>query len=135
MLKKHEKECELPDGRKYKLVRPGRGGLGRIPRRIAGVVQTPFGPNDTLWDLDGTGVQAEALLQEYLTVAPDDSWKRVDGQYRRSGGETVQEWDLEDVDGEDFVAMATEVLAFHATFRHLDGQLRAPRSEEGGGEG
>lgn len=122
-LEKKTKALTLDGGRSFVLTRPGRGGVARIARRIAGATDNGMGmPSMHLTSEDGRGIEMEAVLVEYVTTCPED-WIAKDkatGKPRYHDGTTRPILDLESIDAEEFATVGEEALAFHATFRDVD---------------
>ena len=118
------------ENRTWTLTRPARGGIARIARRIAQATDNGTGvPSLAVADLDGVGIEMEAVLAEYLTDAPTD-WhaKTSDGKPAKTA-EGRQRYDFDKVDAAEFAEVGEEALKFHATFRAVDGRFRAGGSQ------
>lgn len=125
-LEKKETTIER-DGRVWVLRRPGRGGLARLARRLAVAADNGMGlVSSALMDLDGRGLEMEAILHEYLVQGPDD-WRVIDPQTKkpsvRDDGRPL--WSFEEADADEFAAVGEGALAFHATFRNVDARFGA----------
>lgn len=111
--------------RTWTLTRPGRGGIARIARRIAQATDNGGGvPSLALADLDGVGIEMEAVLAEYLTQAPEDWQAMRDGKPAKTpDGRAL--YDFDKVDAGEFAEVGEEALTFHRSFRAVDGRFRA----------
>ena len=78
-LQKNVKELDF-DGQRVVLKRPGRGGISRIAVRISHRIQG----DPTIAQLDGAGVEMEAILHEYLAEGPAE-WRLKDSKGKLLG--------------------------------------------------
>lgn len=116
--------------RAWTLTRPGRGGIARIARRIAQATDNGTGvPSLAIADLDGIGIEMEAVLAEYLTQAPED-WQAVRDGKPAKGADGRSLWDFDKVDAAEFAEVGEEALTFHRTFRAVDGRFRAGAGQQ-----
>jgi len=125
-LKRPEKVVEV-DGVRFVLRRPGRGGIGRIARRLATLSQDALGNIDgPLLALDGAGIQMEAVLHEYLIDGPDE-WRDKDAPKQPA-------WDFDDADAELFAEVGEAAVDFHESFLETDDRFSGGRRERADGE-
>lgn len=109
--------------RTWILTRPGRGGIARIARRIAQATDNGMGaPSLAVVDLDGAGIEMEAILAEYLTSAPDDWRAQRDGKPANTASGTPL-WAFDDCDAGEFAEVGEEARAYHRTFRDVDARF------------
>lgn len=112
------------EGQTFVLRRPGRGGLARLFRHLSErVVGFDGQVSDTLLSIDGTGIEMEVVLHEYLADGPDEWRARGDDGKPLTTPRKQPAWDFEDVDAEAFAHVGEEAVAFHRSFRDVDARF------------
>lgn len=82
------------------------------------------GVSEILINMDGRGLEMEALLHEYLTAGPDD-WRDRDDKGTPVAVDGRPVWSFDDVDADEFGQVGEATIEFHASFRDVDRRFRA----------
>ena len=122
-LQKNVKELDF-DGQRVVLKRPGRGGISRIAVRISHRIQG----DPTIAQLDGAGVEMEAILHEYLAEGPAE-WRLKDSKGNPVLNEGKPVWTFEEADPDLFGRVGEAAVEFHRGFRDVDARFGVPSGE------